>query len=245
VKVALFATCVVDQLYPAVAASAARVLREHGCEVSFPPGQVCCGQPAMNSGYVPEARRVAASLLDALHGADFVVSPSGSCAAMVRHHYAALFADEPERLAQAEQLIGKTHELSQFMVNVLKVERLKGSFPHAVTFHPSCHGARLLGVRQEPLALLRAVPGLELRPLPHADDCCGFGGTFAVKLPQISAAIADEKLRHVHDTGARFLVGTDLGCLMHLSGRMQRRGAAIEALHIAQLLERALAAGAS
>lgn len=244
-KVALFATCVVDQLYPAVAHSVARVLREHDCEVTFPAGQVCCGQPAMNSGYVPEARQVAASLLDAFADADYVVSPSGSCAAMVHHHYASLFADDPARLRQAEQLADKLYEFSQFMVNVLRVEQLNGSFPHAVTFHPSCHGARLLGVRNEPLSLLRAVPGLELRPLPNADDCCGFGGTFAVKLPQISAAIADEKLRNVESTAARYLVGTDLGCLMHLSGRMQRRGVAVEALHIAQLIERALDAGVS
>jgi L-lactate dehydrogenase complex protein LldE len=244
VKVALFATCLVDQMYPAVAESAARVLRRHGCEVSFPPAQVCCGQPAMNSGFVAEARRVAATLLDAFAEADYVVSPSGSCAAMVHHHYVRLFADDPARLGRAARLIDKVYEFSQFMVNVLEVERVNGSFPHAVTFHPSCHGARLLGVRREPLSLLRAVPDLELRPLPRADDCCGFGGTFAVKLPQISAAIADEKLRHVDETGARFLVGTDLGCLMHLSGRMQRRGVAVEALHIAQLIDRALTAGA-
>jgi L-lactate dehydrogenase complex protein LldE len=130
------------------------------------------------------------------------------------------------------------------MVNVLQVEQLAGSFPHAVTFHPSCHGARLLGVREEPLALLRKVPRLRLVPLPNADDCCGFGGTFAVKLPEISAAIADEKLAHVQSTGARYLVGTDAGCLMHLAGRMQRRGVAVEALHIAELVDRALGAPA-
>lgn len=238
-KVALFATCVVDQMYPAVAESAARVLRRHGCEVSFPPAQVCCGQPAFNSGYFDDARRVAASLLDALAGADYVVTPSGSCAAMIHHHYGRLFEGDAPRLAAAAQLAQHSYEFSQFMVNVLKVERLDGSFPHAVTFHPSCHGARLLGARQEPLALLRAVPELELRPLAQADDCCGFGGTFSVKLPEISAAIADEKLRHVSETGARYLVGTDLGCLMHLSGRMRRRGVAVEALHIAQLVDRA------
>jgi L-lactate dehydrogenase complex protein LldE len=244
VKVALFATCLVDQMYPGVAQSAARVLRRYGCEVSFPPGQVCCAQPALNSGYVDDARRVAASLLDALSDAEYVVSPSGSCASMIRHHYARLFEADAVRLAQAERLSERLFEFSQFMVNVLEVEELPGSFPHAVTFHPSCHGARLLGVREEPLALLRKVPQLELRPLPNADDCCGFGGTFSIKLPEISAAIADEKLSHVQSTGARYLVGTDLGCLMHLSGRMQRRGVAVEALHIAELVERALAAPA-
>lgn len=241
-KVALFATCVVDQLYPAVAHSVSQVLKRFGCEVTLPSAQVCCGQPALNSGYFADAQRVAAGLLHAFDDADYVVSPSGSCAAMVRHHYAQLFKDDPAQLAAAERLSGKLHEFSQFMVNVLRVERLDGSFPHAVTFHPSCHGARLLGVRQEPLSLLRAVPDLSLRPLPQADDCCGFGGTFAVKLPEISLAIADEKLRHVSETGARYLVGTDMGCLMHLSGRMQRRGIDVEALHLAQLVERALGA---
>lgn len=243
-KVALFATCVVDQLFPAVAHSVARVLRRHGCEVSFPPQQVCCGQPALNSGYFDDARRVAACLVDALEGADYVVTPSGSCAAMIHHHYGRLFEADSSRLAAAQRLSAHTYEFSQFMVNVLKVERLSGSFPHTVTFHPSCHGARLLGAREEPLALLRAVPDLELRPLPNANDCCGFGGTFAFKLPEVSAAIADEKLRHVGDTGARYLVGTDLGCLMHLSGRMQRRGVRVEALHIAELVDRAQAPSA-
>jgi L-lactate dehydrogenase complex protein LldE len=244
VKVALFATCLVDQMYPGVAQSAARVLRQHGCDVSFPAAQVCCAQPAFNSGYVDDARRVAKSLLDALSDAEYVVTPSGSCAAMIRHHYGRLFEAEPDQLARAERLSQRLYEFSQFMVNVLQVEQLTGSFPHAVTFHPSCHGARLLGVREEPLALLRKVPRLTLVPLPNADDCCGFGGTFAVKLPEISAAIADEKLAHVQSTGAHYLVGTDMGCLMHLSGRMQRRGVAVETLHIAQLVERALAAPA-
>ncbi len=241
-KVALFATCVVDQLYPAVAESATRVLARYGCEVSFPAAQVCCAQPAFNSGHFAEARRVAASLLDALAGADYVVTPSGSCAAMIHHNYARLFEGDARLLDEAERLVARVHEFSQFMVNVLEVERVDGSFPYTVTFHPSCHGARLLGVKQEPLMLLGAVPGVELRPLSNAEDCCGFGGTFAVKLPEISAAIADEKLSHVRDTGARFLVGTDLGCLMHLSGRMRRRGLDVEALHIAQLIDRALQA---
>jgi L-lactate dehydrogenase complex protein LldE len=239
VKVALFATCVVDQLYPAVAHSTARVLGRHGCEVSFPRAQVCCAQPAFNSGHFDDARRVASSLLAALSGADQVVTPSGSCAAMIHHNYARLFEGDAARLAELERLLPRLHEFSQFMVNVLGVERLAGSFPHAVTFHPSCHGARLLGVKQEPLQLLRAIPGLELRPLANADDCCGFGGTFAVKLPEISAAIADEKLSYVEQSGARYLVGTDLGCLMHLAGRMRRRGLAVEALHVAEVVDRA------
>lgn len=241
-RVALFASCVADQFYPQVARSVSRVLTRYGCDVTFPLSQVCCGQPALNSGYFAEARKVASTLLDAFADSEYVVAPSGSCAAMVHHHYAQLFEGDPARQAAAAQLSHKIYEFSQFMLNVLELERVNGSFPHAVTFHPSCHAARLLGVREEPLALLRAVPGVELRPLPNAQDCCGFGGTFAVKLPEISAAIADEKLRHVSSTGARYLVGTDLGCLMHLAGRMRRRGMAVEALHIAELVDRALGA---
>lgn len=243
-KVALFATCLVDQMFPGVAEATANVLRRYGCEVSFPKAQVCCGQPAMNSGYVDDARRVAAALLDALSDAEYVVTPSGSCAAMIHHHYAALFEGDAARLGQVGQLRERLFELSQFLIKVLGVEQLDGAFPHAVTFHPSCHGARLLGVRQEPLTLLGKVPGLELRALPNAHDCCGFGGTFAVKLPEISAAIADEKLSHVQSTGARYLVSTDQGCLMHLSGRMQRCGMQVQALHLAELLDRAVDANA-
>ncbi len=243
-KVALFATCVIDQMFPDVAEATANVLRRYGCEVSFPRAQVCCAQPAMNSGYVDDARRVAAALLDALEGAEYVVTPSGSCAAMIHHHYAGLFEGDAARLGQVEQLCARLFELSQFLVNVLGLDELDGAFPHAVTFHPSCHASRLLGVREEPLTLLRKVPELSLLPLPNAQDCCGFGGTFSVKLPEISAAIADEKLSHVQSTGARYLVSTDQGCLMHLSGRMQRCGMDVQALHLAELLDLAADANA-
>jgi L-lactate dehydrogenase complex protein LldE len=241
-KVALFVTCMGDQLQPQVGMSVVRVLRRHGCEVDFPEGQVCCGQPAMNSGYPGEARAVARRLVLALADAEHVVSPSGSCCAMIHHHFRALFADDPGLLREAESLARRTHEFSQFMVNVLGVARLEASFPHKVTYHPSCHGTRLLGVRDEPLALLRAIGDIDLVPLPHADDCCGFGGTFAVKLGGISGAIVDEKVSHVVETSARYLVGTDIGCLVNIAGRMKVRGVDVEALHIAELLDRALAA---
>ncbi len=244
-KVALFVTCIADQLYPDVGMSVVRVLRRHGCEVVFPEAQICCGQPALNSGYPNEARKVARRLIAAFADAEWVVSPSGSCCGMVRHYYPSLFGVDSGLQREAEALAGRMYEFSQFMVRVLGVEKLEGSFPHKVTYHPSCHGARLLGIREEPLALLRAIPDLELVPLPRAEDCCGFGGTFAVKLAPISAAIVDEKVAHVVETNTHYLVGTDLGCLMNIAGRMKVLGVSTEALHIAALVDRVLESSGS
>lgn len=239
-KVALFTTCLGDQFYPQVGQSVLRVLRRLGCDVEVPSTAVCCGQPAWNSGYAGEARAAALRLLETFGSADYVVSPSGSCCGMIRHYYEELFEDEPALQRQARSVAERSFEFSQFVVSILGVTALDGSFPHRVTYHPSCHGARLLGARAEPLTLLRAIPKLELVPLGHADDCCGFGGTFSIKLSNISVAIADEKVAHVEATGADYLVSTDLGCLMNIAGRMRERGVAVEALHLAQLVERAL-----
>ena len=238
-RVSLFLTCLGDQFYPEVGMSVVRVLRRHGCEVDFPETQMCCGQPALNTGYPAEARKVARGLIEAFRDAEFVVSPSGSCCGMIRHYYPSLFENDPSLGPDARGLAGRVYEFSQFMVRVLGVDRLDASFPHKVTYHPSCHGSRLLGIREEPLALLRSIPDLELVPLPRADDCCGFGGTFAVKLAPISVAIADEKVAHVVETGAHSLAGTDLGCLMNIAGRMQVLGVKVEAMHIAELVDRA------
>jgi L-lactate dehydrogenase complex protein LldE len=243
VKVSLFITCMADQLVPAVGLSTVRLLQQQGCEVAFPALQTCCGQPAWNSGHAHEARRVGSTLLDAFADAQYVVAPSGSCAGMVRQHFEAMFADAPRQAAAARELAAKIHDFSQFMVNVLGVRSLPGSFPHRVTFHPSCHGMRLLGMREEPVTLLRAIPDLQLVPLPLAEDCCGFGGTFSIKLASLATKIVDEKIDHVVSTGAHYLVGTDLGCILNIAGRMQRRGLDIEALHLAELLDRAVQAG--
>ncbi len=242
-KASLFITCLGDQLFPEVGLSVVRVLRHLGCEVDFPEAQVCCGQPAFNSGYRDEARVVARALLDAFEASEYVVSPSGSCTAMIHHYYEELFQGDPQRLAQARQFRQKTYEFSQFLRRMLGVTRLTARFPESVTYHASCHGSRLLGARDEPLELLNLVRGIELRPLERCEDCCGFGGTFSVKLSDLSAAMADEKVSHVVETGARYLVGTDMGCLMNIAGRVQRRHIAVEVLHLAQLLERALANG--
>jgi L-lactate dehydrogenase complex protein LldE len=240
VKVALFATCLGDELYPEVVQSAARVLERLGCEVDVPTRPLCCGQPAFNSGYRDEAARVADAWVAAFSSADFVVSPSGSCAGMIHHNYERLFENDPARLADVKALVARTYEFSKFLVEALHIEKLDASFPHSVTYHASCHAERLLGLGDAPAALLGAIPDLTLAPLPRAEDCCGFGGSFAVKLSGISTAIVDEKVDHIRSTGAHYVTSTDLGCLMNIAGRMERRGVRVTALHLASLLDRAL-----
>ncbi|GMA51774.1 Fe-S oxidoreductase [Alicyclobacillus contaminans] len=235
-KVSLFVTCLVDNFFPNVGEAMVRILHELGVDVEFSPEQTCCGQPAFNSGYAAEARDVAATLLRAFDDADYVVTPSGSCAGMIHHYYPTLFQHHPALLAKAQRLTEKTFEFSQFLIHVLKVHDVGARFPHRVTYHPSCHGARLLGVRDEPLQLMRQVRDLELVPLPFASDCCGFGGTFAVKMSDISAAMVTEKMEHVLETGAEVLVGTDMGCLMNIGGRLHRQGHPVRVMHLAELL---------
>ena len=237
-KVSLFVTCLVDQLFPRVGLSTARLLRRLGCDVEAPRGQVCCGQPAFNSGYVPQARDVARSLVRTFEDAQYVVSPSGSCCGMIRHFYPGLFASEAATLPSAQRFASRAFELSEFIVRVLAVTDVGAAFPHRITYHPSCHGSRLLGVRDEPMALLRAVRGVEFAPLPRAEDCCGFGGTFSVKMSETSGAMVDEKVDHVAETNAEYLVGTDMGCLMNIAGRMLVRGVKVKPIHLAELLDR-------
>lgn len=236
-KVSLFITCLADQLYPEVGESVVRLLHRYGCDVDFPELQTCCGQPAFNSGYQDEARQVARQWIRAFEHSDYIVSPSGSCTGMVHHYYPDLFKDEPEWQAKAISLIERTYEFSQFLVQVLGISDLEAKFPHKVTYHPSCHAMRLLGVRQEPLALLSHVEGMEFVDLPKQEDCCGFGGTFAVKMADMSEAMVCEKAAHVCETGAEVLVGTDMGCLMNIQGRLNKEGKPIRVMHLAELLE--------
>lgn len=235
-KVALFVTCLVDNFYPDVAEAMVHILNRYGVEVNLPQGQTCCGQPAFNSGYVHEAREVGRTLLKAFDDFDYVVSPSGSCTGMVHHYYPEVYQNEPSSAAKAKELTDKTYEFSQFLVNVLGVTDVGALFPYKVTYHPSCHGSRLLGVKDEPLQLLQKVGGLEFAELPHANDCCGFGGTFAVKMHDISTAMVTEKVSHVLETSAEVLVGTDMGCLMNIGGRLHHEGEKIRVMHLAQLL---------
>ena len=238
-KVSLFVTCLVDQFFPDAGSSTVRLLRRYGCDVSFPAGQTCCGQPAFNSGYVAAAHEAARNHYKNFADAEYIVSPSGSCTGMVHHYYNELFADEPEMLQKVSAMVDRTYEFSQFMVNVLGIEDVGGTFPHRVTYHPACHGMRLLGIKEEPMRLLRAIRGIDLVELPKGEDCCGFGGTFSVKLSDISGAMVTEKSEHVEETRAEYLVSTDMGCLMNINGNLRRRGSKVKILHLAELLYQA------
>ncbi|MDB4867002.1 MAG: protein of unknown function cysteine-rich region domain protein [Cohnella sp.] len=235
-KVSLFITCLGDALYPRVGEAMARLLARNGVVLDFPRVQTCCGQPAFNSGYWKEARTTARTILEAFEDSDFVISPSGSCTGMI-HHYPKLFENEPVWLEKAENLQRKSYEFTQFLVQVMGITDVGASFPFKVTYHPSCHGSRLLGVREEPLELMRNVKGLELVPLPFAEDCCGFGGTFAVKMADISGAMVTEKTDHVLESEAEVLVGLDMACLMNIAGNLRYRGGAVRVIHLAELLE--------
>jgi L-lactate dehydrogenase complex protein LldE len=222
-----------------------RLLAKYGVEVHFPKTQTCCGQPAFNSGYWDEARTSAKTLLESFDDADFVVSPSGSCTGMIHHYFPKLFEHDPVLSGKANALIEKTYEFSQFLVQVLGVTDVGAYFPHKVTYHPSCHGSRLLGVKSEPLQLLNHVRGMELVPLPYAEDCCGFGGTFAVKMCDISGAMVSEKADHVLETDAEVLVGLDMGCLLNISGNLRYRSKPVRVMHLAELLVEGVSAHAS
>ncbi|AFC32472.1 (Fe-S)-binding protein [Paenibacillus mucilaginosus] len=234
-KVSLFITCLSDALFPPVGEAMVRLLARYGVSLEFPTVQTCCGQPAYNSGYWDEARASAKTILAAFEDSDFVIAPSGSCTYMI-HHYSQLFKDDPVLLEKAEKLQQKTYEFTQFLVQVLGVKDLGANFPRKVTYHPSCHGSRLLGVKEEPLVLLEHVKGLEFVPLPFAEDCCGFGGTFAVKMADISGAMVTEKVDHIKETEAEVLVGLDMACLMNIAGNLRYRGEPVRVMHLAELL---------
>ncbi|MBO8164178.1 MAG: (Fe-S)-binding protein [Brevibacillus sp.] len=239
-QVSLFITCLADVFFPEVGKSVVAVLEEHGVEVDFPLAQTCCGQPAYNSGYHREAREAARQMIKAFAHSRYVVAPSGSCAAMIRHYYPSLMRDEPEWHQKAVKLAEKTYEFSEFLVNVLGVSEVRACFPATAAYHQSCHMSRGLGVKDEPLRLLGSLRDLELRELPYCQDCCGFGGTFASKMSSISEAMVDEKIRNLEETGATLLVGSDMGCLMNIAGRLQRTGKAIETMHVAEVLAKGM-----
>jgi L-lactate dehydrogenase complex protein LldE len=228
-------TCLGDALFPRVGVAAVHVLEQLGVVVDFPPAQTCCGQPAFNSGYRDDARRSARAYLRAFAGSEHVISISGSCAAMVRDKYPVLFAGRPEEAA-ARALAARTYEFSEFLVDVLRVDELPVIHRARATLHHSCHTRRMLGVLEQPERLLGMVEGIEYVPLPRAQDCCGFGGTFAVKMPLISTAMVDEKVTHILGTGADLVVGLDMSCLMNIEGRLRRRGSSLEVRHIAEVL---------
>lgn len=236
-KVALFVTCLVDLMRPSVGFAALRLLEAAGCEVDVPESQTCCGQPAFNSGDRRAAIALAQKTITEFEGFDYVVAPSGSCADQIRTEYPGLFLDDPDWRRRAEALAARTYELTQFLVDVLKVERVPGKFSGSVTYHDSCTGLRSLGIKSQPRQLLDKVRGLAVKEMPEAESCCGFGGTFAVKFGDVSAAIAERKCVNVQAAAADAVVGGDLGCLMNIEGKLRRMGdETTRVLHVAEVL---------
>ena len=236
-KVSLFITCLVDQLCPDVGVATVKVLEKAGCEVSFDERQTCCGQPAFNTGYRQEARKFATRFIEIFESsdADAIVSPSGSCVAMVKHFYE-LFPNDKSWRHRAENIAVKTHELSSFLVNVLHIENVGAKLSGKITWHDACHALRDLKVKNEPRKLLQNVENAELIELKGADECCGFGGTFSVKYAEISAAILDKKIENIENSSADFVVACDASCLMQIGGRLSRNGSKIKPKHIAEIL---------
>jgi len=236
-RVALFVTCLVDLMRPQVGFAAVRLLEAGGCQVEVPESQTCCGQPAFNSGDLDTARAIARNVIEAFAGYDHVVAPSGSCAGMLRLHLPTLFADDPQWRARADDLARRTHELTAFLTDVLGFDGLGDArFDGTVTYHDSCASLREMQVAKQPRALLRRVAGLELRELTTPEICCGFGGTFCVKYPDISTHMVQDKVDDIEATGAQTLVAGDLGCLLNIAGRLQRTGSVVRTFHVAELL---------
>ncbi|MBB4196234.1 Fe-S oxidoreductase [Rhodoblastus sphagnicola] len=235
-RVGLFATCLVDMLRPNIGFSALELLRAAGCTVEIPKTQTCCGQPAYNSGDDASARKLARQVIEIFEGFDYLVAPSGSCAATIRVHYPDLFRAEPAMRARAEKLSAKTWELLSFLVDVRGFAPTGVSCKASATYHDTCSGLRELGIKTQPRALLSAIEGLEMRALEGEETCCGFGGTFCVKYSEISDAIVTEKAENVVATGADLLLGGDLGCLLNMAGKLRRAGAPIRVFHAAELL---------
>ncbi|GIO23521.1 (Fe-S)-binding protein [Oceanobacillus sp. J11TS1] len=234
-KVSLFITCVSDIVFADVGKNTVELLERLGCEVDFPAAQTCCGQPAYNSGYLEEAKKAMKQMMKAFKDSEYVVGPSGSCVGMLRE-YPEIFKGDPEWEEAAIDLANKTYEVTQFIVDVLGVTDVGSTFKGRVTYHPSCHMTRILGVKDAPTKLLKNIEGVDFVELPVKEDCCGFGGTFAVKNPEISQEMVKEKSRHVSETEAEYLVGGDMGCLMNIGGRMRREGKNVKVMHITEIL---------
>ena len=234
-RVGLFVTCLVDLIRPAVGFAAVKLLEDAGCTVEVPT-QTCCGQPAFNSGDRATTRAIAEQVIAAFEDYDYVVAPSGSCAGMLKTHYPELFEGDAEWAPRVQKFCAKTYELISFLVDVLKVTHIDTAFDGTVTYHDSCSGLRELGVKAQPRKLLAGIAGLTLTEMHDADVCCGFGGTFCVKYPDISNTIVTKKAEHIADTGAGTLLAGDLGCLMNMAGKLQRLGKRVKVRHVAEVL---------
>ena len=238
-RVALFHTCLIDLMRPRIGFAALELLEAGGYAVEVPSTQTCCGQPAWNSGDKASAAKLAQKVIAEFESYEYVVAPSGSCADHIRNEYPTILADDPAWHGRAVALASRVYELTDFLVNVAKIDKLPGNFAGRITYHDSCAGLRSLGIKAQPRALLAKLPGVELAEMTGAEDCCGFGGTFSVKFGDISAAIAERKCTNACATGAKAIVGGDLGCLLNIEGKLRRMGDdQTEVLHIAEVLTR-------
>jgi L-lactate dehydrogenase complex protein LldE len=235
-RVALFVTCLVDLFRPSVGFAAVKLLEDAGCEVHVPRAQTCCGQPAYNSGDRKDAREIAEQVIAAFEDFDYVVAPSGSCGGMMGKHYAELFDGDPEWKARAEKFSAKVHELVSFLTDVMFVSALDARQTGTFTYHDSCSGLRELGIKTQPRKLLANIDGLTLKEMKDSEVCCGFGGTFCVKYPDISNKIVSEKTTHIKASGAETLLAGDLGCLMNMAGKLKREGSDVKVRHVAEVL---------
>lgn len=237
-RVALFATCVNDMMFPATPKAVVAVLERLGCIVEFPMAQTCCGQMFTNTGYYDAAVPAVRSYVEAFEGYDYIVAPSGSCTGAVRHQHPMLarHTGDQKLVAAADEIATRTYDFSEFLVDVLGVTDVGGYFPHTVTFHPTCHSVRVAKVGDKPLQLLRAVKGITVLELPDAETCCGFGGTFSIKNPDVSVAMGSDKARNVISTGAEYLITGDNACLLHIGGLLNRQNAQVLPLHLAEVL---------
>lgn len=233
--VQLFIPCFIDQLYPTVAFNTVKVLEKAGCTVQYNPNQTCCGQPAFNAGFWGEAKDVCNKFIQDFSGADYIVAPSASCIGFVRNYYNKLF-EQSSQQQNVKKLSERVFELSDFLVNILKVEDLGASFSGKATYHDSCAALRECGLKQEPRKLLQHVKGLELVEMADNETCCGFGGSFAVKFEPISIAMGDQKITHASATGAEFIISTDMSCLMHIDGCLKHKGTGLKVVHLADVL---------
>lgn len=235
-RVGLFVTCLMNLFRPNVGFATAKLLEDACCIVSVPSSQTCCGQPGYNSGDNDSARALARQVIATFEDYDYLVGPSGSCMATIRHDYPVLLAEDPKWRARAEAVAAKSWELTSFLVDVLGVTCVQARFDGVATYHDSCSGLRGLGIKGQPRQLLTGVEGLELREMSDSEVCCGFGGTFCVKYPEISVKMVDDKIKNILAIGADTLIGGDLGCLMNISGRLQRIGSSVRVYHVAEVL---------
>ena len=235
-EINLFVPCFIDQLYPETAFNTIKILEKAGCKVHYNPNQTCCGQPAFNTGYWDESRKLANKFLKDFDGNGLIVSPSASCVGFIKNNYWKLFKDDEEKQKECERVSKLTYELTDFLVNVLNVEQLGAKFPHKVTFHDSCSALREYGIKEEPRKLLANVEGLELIEMEESETCCGFGGTFSVKNTSISSAMVEKKVENAIASGAEYIVSTEASCLMNINGYCKKHNLPIKGIHLADIL---------